>query len=491
MDDIIALRKKESLSTTEFVKLIAHDIELKNFCSFFIFKDKEDTPFYKIYYGRQKYSISNSDFCEKLYKSDCSNSYPQVFINKVSTKLQEDISANQIKLTTEDNDIFLSFFNKSIVAYLIREENDNDNSTQHDPIIFIIDAEKCELVEINHHNDIRLLTTDNSLSVKPESSTLISEYLNKVFYNQALSKENNTDSETNIYYRGQLLKYSLLPSLFRYPKYMENEAELNADIVNSRPEDFENCPSTFDKLVKLKHYEQPSRLMDITSNPLIALYFACESADEKDDYGVVYEAYCKKEYEKYSTLSDKVTLLSALTKATHRKGIVQVYSETPECTTLSSYVDKFCCDRHKCMHCLRSDKDIFKKCGDFLGEIGYQAQREVGLDKYWDDLSYDKLDIAIVVKPPLNNIRITHQQGLFIMCGLNPKDFKWPTDDYYKFFRLDDELIEKTKRKQRIYYISKAVAREILKELNVLGINKYYIYSELDKNIKVLLNQNS
>ena len=44
--------------------------------------------------------------------------------------------------------------------------------------------------------------------------------------------------------------------------------------------------SKIDILIKMQHYGIPTRLLDLTSNPLVALYFACASQPKED--GVVY-----------------------------------------------------------------------------------------------------------------------------------------------------------------------------------------------------------
>ena len=144
--------------------------------------------------------------------------------------------------------------------------------------------------------------------VVPISVSSVNDFLKSVYeYN---------DNGVNRYFRGQKAHYDLKPSLFREGKFVEKEMELNARVYNDRPGDFADCNSTFEKLVKLKHFVHPSRLIDLSSSPLVALFFACfDSNDEgKDDVGVVVEAYCTKKNEKYSVSSDTVVMFDGYDK---------------------------------------------------------------------------------------------------------------------------------------------------------------------------------
>lgn len=61
----------------------------------------------------------------------------------------------------------------------------------------------------------------------------------------------------------------------------------------------------------MQHYDVPTRILDITTNALVALYFACEGNDDKDGEVLIFdipnESIC------YSD-SDKVTILANLAK---------------------------------------------------------------------------------------------------------------------------------------------------------------------------------
>ena len=65
----------------------------------------------------------------------------------------------------------------------------------------------------------------------------------------------------------------------------EYEREYFAEILRRYPIEFKGEDTYFEKLAKMQHFGIPTRLLDITENPYVALYFACESNFE--DFGEV------------------------------------------------------------------------------------------------------------------------------------------------------------------------------------------------------------
>lgn len=112
------------------------------------------------------------------------------------------------------------------------------------------------------------------------------------------------------FYRGQHVNKQPIPCAFRNEKFMNNESEIFNEIVNKKPEEFAKCKCTFDYLVKMQHYGIPTRLLDITSNPLVALYFACSG--ETIDPSIYIFDIPKSSIKNYS--SDTVTILSVLAR---------------------------------------------------------------------------------------------------------------------------------------------------------------------------------
>ena len=97
------------------------------------------------------------------------------------------------------------------------------------------------------------------------------------------------DENVIVFYRGHSNrdKYKLEPSLYRNQGQKDSEHILFRELLIANPTDFTSDSSTFEKLVRMQHYSMPTRLLDITSNPLMALYFTCKSNPDRTGEVVV------------------------------------------------------------------------------------------------------------------------------------------------------------------------------------------------------------
>jgi len=97
------------------------------------------------------------------------------------------------------------------------------------------------------------------------------------------------DTAPLIAFRGESDDYGttkLMPSLFRDSNYIAKESHLfelfcDYSIVDSKA-------SNIEKAIETQHYASFSRMLDISFNVLVALYFACAHPGERDGYVYVF-----------------------------------------------------------------------------------------------------------------------------------------------------------------------------------------------------------
>lgn len=121
-------------------------------------------------------------------------------------------------------------------------------------------------------------------------------------------------SSETLFFRGQCNNlWDIKPSIFR-DSLISVEHKIIQTAKARVPQEFRSCVSPFEELTKLQHYGLPTRLLDITMNPLVALYFACQPTtytiedNQSIPYGVVYICTGYEEHE----MSFKSKLLSTI-----------------------------------------------------------------------------------------------------------------------------------------------------------------------------------
>lgn len=248
---------------------------------------------------------------------------------------------------------------------------------------------------------------------------------------------NQTDGY-EVFYRGHSnkKKYKLEPSLFRKDEdgnylYKDSEHILYRELLVSNSADFQSDVYTLDSLVRMQHYSLPTRLLDITSNPLIAIYFACKSYPDEDGEVVVFSM--KRKDVKYfdSDVASCIANLARLPQSEkdeikfEEKG----FNEQPPIRRL--------------VHFIREEKPFFEAA-----------------------IIPDDLRKIICVKGKKSNDRIASQSGAFLLFGLDA---------------VFDEIGTPEIIVSRITVNNK---KSILKELDMLNINESTVFPYIENSAK-------
>ena len=116
-------------------------------------------------------------------------------------------------------------------------------------------------------------------------STFVIENLNE-FVDIIMGFEKNIrkiKSTNKMVFRGMAnANWKLVPSIARNRNLELKEKELIHEFKYRYPDIFMNLSTNFERLSYMQHYGLPTRLLDFTENPLIALYFACNEMNKRN-----------------------------------------------------------------------------------------------------------------------------------------------------------------------------------------------------------------
>ena len=246
-------------------------------------------------------------------------------------------------------------------------------------------------------------------------------------------------------YRGlSNANYSLVPSICRYPSaywfntLQSKELDLIEQAQLRFPALFPEEKYPIFRLAKLQHYGIPTRMMDVTSNALVALYFACQSSEEKEQDGevVVFSDY-----------------------------VLSAFLPIPNAIADTAPL---------CDNAITSVSTVYYRAKQqpYYGREGYPNSD--GMDKASVERFRTLTSRPLIVDVGNLTERQKNQQGKFIIFPNVARRFN-------KEYSYWDELVvlkKNDKMIQKRIIVPAAIKKSILAQLNRFGISKDYLFAD-------------
>lgn len=237
-----------------------------------------------------------------------------------------------------------------------------------------------------------------------------------------------------VFYRGTDRVYpTVSPSLFRSDALRRAEKDLFNSMLASHPGSFREDTSTLDKLVRMQHHGLPTRLLDITSNALVALYFSSLSSEREDGDGEVARFEFQSVDVKFPD-SDRASVMANLARLTaHQKSLLNTSLRRDEFNRLTAL--------KPLLHFICQEKPYFEPA-----------------------IKPEHIEGIMVIRGKQSNARIIAQSGAFLLFG---EKMKFEDSPKGRDMRLQKFVIDKDAKKS------------IRRELDELNINHRTLFPGL------------
>ena len=257
------------------------------------------------------------------------------------------------------------------------------------------------------------------------------------------------DEELMLYFRGESqCGWELRPSVMRQDGLFKSEGSMLLELISRRPDDFNEAHSALSQWVLAQHHGLPTRFLDVTSNPLVALFHACDIDDTtKSEDGRVHVFAVPRSLVKPFN-SDSVSIIANFAKLS------------------------------------RDDQNKLVPKPSLLDYPSAMRQllQLIRLEKPYFEERIDPSDFfrVFIVEPQLSSERIRAQSGAFIVSV------------FHKRFEKDEVLQWNADTPVYTHYcltVSSESKEDIRKELQLLNITQEKLFPGLDASAKTITEQ--
>ena len=259
--------------------------------------------------------------------------------------------------------------------------------------------------------------------------------------------------DIQFYFRGVSQCLPLEPSAMRGlqidgESHRYAESDLLVDLISRRPEEFEGEGSAIGQLVLARHYGLRTRLLDITRNPLVALFHAC--VDDDRLYGMLHVFAVPRAMIKPFN-SDRISIITNFARLTNAEQELLLGFRKEDGLGSDESIDglDYKATMRRLYHFIKQEKSYFEERIDFR----------------------DLLRV-FVVEPRQSFDRIRAQSGAFLISAFHRNFERLKVRSWNERIPVYDHYPLRVPPKNK---------KEILNELTFLNITWETLYPGLEK----------
>jgi len=266
----------------------------------------------------------------------------------------------------------------------------------------------------------------------------------------------------NLVYRGYSLNEHLLPNLLR-KKFAEYELTL-LDRFERYGRSYFSATNPIDFMSQAQHYGLPTRLLDFTHNPFIALYFAIYSKKVHNIKDISDKDYY---YIRFCDLEDQISFRQLPSQQFIHYALP--YTTVSECINVLNTLKHMISISN-----IDLDSDVFNKSKPLMEEFDHYIRAGISSnpDKSIEVLDQNEISSVVskfkqskllFVEPSQGNQRLIMQQGLFLF----PYDLS------------SEKLSRQIEENTNVIRIHKKLRQPLQTYLENLGITAYRLMPDL------------